>query len=110
MKFGLFQSLKLKQEKYDLNANGLFLKSFSFNIKYQPKPTNKVIFIVKKKIGNSPARNRIKRQIRAILSNTSFLKKTIHLMIIVKIEIQNTEFQSLKLELEKILKKISISK
>ncbi|WP_342261714.1 ribonuclease P protein component [Alphaproteobacteria bacterium endosymbiont of Tiliacea citrago] len=105
MKFGFFQSLAQKEEKKTLNCKGFFIKSKSFHCKYLKQKENKAIFIIKKKIGNSPTRNRIKRQIRAILSKKQ-LNNAIHIMIILKKEFLLTNFQQLVEEFDFVFNQI----
>lgn len=104
MKFGHFKGLALKKEKQKLNNKGLFLKSETMNIKYRLEKENKAMFIIKKKTGNSPKRNKLKRQLRAILSKIEYPK--MHLMIIAKKEIANESFQNLEKEICEIIKQI----
>lgn len=111
MKFGLFQSLALKKEIKLLNSKGSFIRSHSFHLKFIETNSNKAIFIVKKKIGSSPIRNKIKRRIRSILGNQNSLEsKNIHVMVIVKPDILHVSFQQLlsefRMTFEQIYKKI----
>lgn len=107
MKIGNFTSLRLKSERKHLNTEGVFLQSHSFNLKAIKSKKNKIFFIIKKKIGNSPIRNKIKRQLRAIISQ----KQTpfpLHIMFIVKPNFLTKSFDFLKKEIESCIKKISL--
>lgn len=107
MKFGAFQSLAAKKEISFLNSRGVFLKSKSFNAKIIEEAQNKALFIIRKKIGNAPIRNKIKRQLRAILAiQNNLLPKQIHIMIIVKNEFLSSTFLQTKNEVEHMLNQV----
>lgn len=110
MKINHFESLKLKKEIIKLNINGSFYKSYSFHIKFMKNEENKIIFIVKKKLGNAPKRNKIKRQLRAMIANSKyFFEKKIHIMILIKHTFDTTKFHLIQKELNKCLKEIENS-
>jgi len=109
MKTGPFAPLCLRNELININRTGQYLRSQPFSIKFQKSKENKCAFIVRKKFGNSPIRNKFKRQIREILRNTQlFEEKKIYILIIAKNEALEYHFNELKIELEKSLEKIHI--
>jgi ribonuclease P protein component len=64
---------------------------------------------VGKKIGNAVRRNKVKRQIKEILSKNNY-QKNFNCIIIVRKEINNVNFFEIEEELNKSLKKLSIIK
>lgn len=64
---------------------------------------------VGKKIGNAVKRNKVKRQIKEILSKNNY-QKNFNCIIIVRKEINNVNFFEIEEELNKSLKKLSIIK
>lgn len=64
---------------------------------------------VGKKIGNAVRRNKVKRQLREIISENDY-QKNFDCIIIVRREINNVDFQEMKKELNEMFKKIKIIK
>jgi len=64
---------------------------------------------VGKKIGNAVRRNKVKRQLREIISKNDY-QKNFDCIIIVRREINNADFQEIKEDLNKSLKKLLIIK
>ena len=88
----------------------------SFRTKYfyiyiQRKEENKYRFgiSVGKKIGNAVKRNKIKRQIREIISQNDY-QKNFDCIIIVRREINDADFQSIQEDLNNALKKLLLIK
>ena len=88
----------------------------SFRTKYfyiyiQRKEENKYRFgiSVGKKIGNAVKRNKIKRQIREIISQNDY-QKNFDCIIIVRREINSADFSQIKEDLNKNFKKLLIMK
>ena len=64
------------------------------------KSTPKYAIVASKKIGNAVNRNKLKRQVRAVLTIDNLIKDTI---IVIKKKAKGTPFKTLKLSLEKRL-------
>jgi len=129
MKFGHFSALCLKKEIGILNKIGSFLKSNAFAFKFTTSQKvaktilknsknllnsaiyagnsdcNKVAFIVRKKLGNAPARNKIKRKLREILAKIE-PNQPISMLIIAKPEAFLYPFDRLENEIRFMLAKI----
>lgn len=86
---------------------------YSKNLKLFSIPSkNKIVRIglsVSNKIGNAVCRNKIKRQLRAILKDyIPFIKAKNNLIIVVKDSITQLDFNSIKKEVEYILNKAEL--
>lgn len=85
----------------------LFLKFFKNNLK-----NSRFGFIVSLKVSKkSTTRNRIKRQLKAIIKeNLSDIKLGLDVIIVAGTEIINKRYQEIRKELERLLKKASLYK
>lgn len=77
---------------------------FSINARENQKPASRLGMVVRKKIGPSVVRNRIKRVFREIFRlNRESFQKPIDLVIIVKETVPGIRFQRLESELTRLL-------
>ena len=107
MQIGNFVSLALRKEIKGAHKNGKTLKTDGLALKYlyAPGDANKIAFIVRKKLGNSPARNKFKRQVREIVAHYQ-TNTPIHVLIIAKPEAFGYPFDRLKNEIEQAFSKL----
>ena len=91
--------------------NNKSFKSKNFFIYLQKHEENNYHFglSVGKKIGNAVRRNKVKRQLREIISENDY-QKNFDCIIIVRREINNADFQEMKNEIKEIFKKLNIIK
>ena len=107
MKVGKFGPLFLRNELINTNRHGILLRKNAIMIKFLKSTENKCAFIVRKKFGNAPQRNKFKRQIREILRKTNlFDEKKIYCLIIAKNQALHYHFNELKNEMETMLTSI----
>ncbi len=91
------------------NNKAIRTKSFIIYIEYNTNDIYHFGISVSKKIINAVGRNKIKRQIKEIIS-TKIYQNNFNCIIIVKKDFLNQTFQSNKLELENIFKRLNIVK
>ena len=97
-----------RQEFADIIHNSPTQRSKSYVIHFRKNTQDKprIGICVSKKNGNAVTRNRIKRQIRAMVGDVMDLCKSLDLIIIVRTTYDPTSFQSNKTELVSSLTKI----
>lgn len=61
-----------------------------------------------KKIGNAVARNKVKRQVRAIVDNSTSLDQCLDVFIIVRPIVRTTDYKTLDKDLRYLFKKLNI--
>lgn len=93
----------MKKELNLVHKKGIFYKNDFFNVKYIYSNNSKFAFIVRKKIGSAPVRNKIKRRIREVLKDQKNIK--MHIIFFVKPEIIDISFIQLKEHIEKFISK-----
>lgn len=103
--------IKKSQDFEKIIKNNKSFKSKYFYIYKEKQEDNNYHFgiSVGKKIGNAVRRNKVKRQLKEILSKNDY-QKNFDCIIIVRREINNADFQEIKEDLNNALKKISIIK
>ena len=103
--------IKKSQDFEKIIKNNKSFRSKYFYIYKQKHEENKYHFglSVGKKIGNAVRRNKVKRQLREIISQNDY-QKNFDCIIIVRREINNANFSEIKEDLNNALKKLSIIK
>jgi len=100
--------IALKEKKFHTDFFSIFAaKNF---IKSKHKNTLRISFVMKKKIGNAPKRNRIKRKLKAIVLKLSKIKGAINYnytyIVFGKTKAYKEKHNTLLSEMTKIFKKI----
>ncbi len=98
-----------KHQEFDAIIHGSHaVKSKHFSIYYSVKqePLTRIGISVSKKNGNAVTRNRIKRQVRAMIGSNFELNKPYDVIIIVRASYKTSEFASNAEELMETLGKI----
>ena len=103
--------IKKSQDFEKIIKNNKSFRSKYFFIYKQKHEENTYHFglSVGKKIGNAVRRNKVKRQLREIISQNDY-QKNFDCIIIVRREINNANFSEIKEDLNNALKKLSIIK
>lgn len=96
-------------EKIIKNNKSYRSKYFFIYLQFHDENTYHFGLSVGKKIGNAVRRNKVKRQLREIISENDY-QKNFDCIIIVRREINNADFQEIKIELNEIFKKLKIIK
>ena len=102
--------IKKGQEFQSIIDNGKLLREETLSIYWLENELNRprVGISVPKKSGNAVIRNKIKRQIRAILSHALDLSKGVDMIIIARKKYDIDNFLAAKNDLETLLKEIGI--
>ena len=100
--------VKSNQDFQNVIENGTFVPGSVLNLYYLPNNLDKIRvgISVPTKTGNAVVRNRIRRQIRAILASELDLSKPFDLIFIVRRKYSIEDFDSSKEEVKKLLKKV----
>ncbi len=100
--------IKKGQEFQSIIDNGTLLREETLSIYWLKNEFNlaRVGISVPKKSGNAVIRNKIKRQIRAILSHTLDFSKGVDMIIIARKKYDIDNFLATKKDLETLLEKI----
>ena len=103
--------IKKSQDFEKIIKNNKSFRSKYFYIYKQKHEENTYHFGLSggKKIGNAVRRNKVKRQLREIISQNDY-QKNFDCIIIVRREINNANFSEIKEDLNNALKKLSIIK
>ena len=96
-------------EKIIKNNKSYRSKNFFIYLQHHDENTYHFGLSVGKKIGNAVRRNKVKRQLREIISENDY-QKNFDCIIIVRREINNANFSEIKEDLNYALKKLSIIK
>lgn len=97
--YGPQERIKKRQEFLSLYKKGNRYKGKYFNLVYFPNDLDysRMAVIVSKKIGNAVSRNKIKRWMRDLFRrNKDLLKDHLDILIVVKREIQEASWSSLR--------------
>lgn len=89
-----------------------FYSSPSFVIYVKPKKEThaRVGISVGKKIGNAVMRNKVKRQVRMMLQELFNFNEDFDMILLVRVKYHDENYNSNKIMLEKLLKKVKINK
>ena len=96
-------------EKIIKNNKSFRTKYFYIYIQRKEEKNYRFGISVGKKIGNAVKRNKIKRQIREIISKNDY-QKNFDCIIIVRREINNADFQEIEKDLNYALEKLLLKK
>ena len=99
-----------KHSEFDsIIKNARYVKSQHFVVYFQPKDENllRTGISVNKKHGNAVQRNRIKRQVRAMIDEICPVNLPVDLIIIVRLSYDSNKFAAEKGELKKLINKIN---
>ncbi len=106
MKCGSFSPLALRSELIATHKRGTIIHSETFSVKFLPSSKNKMAFIIRKKVGNSPERNLIKRRFREIIRNIPTGNTHIQCLIIAKRDTLSYPFNKLDHDTKRVFCKI----
>jgi ribonuclease P protein component len=110
VKIGKFSPLRLNKDFQEIKKYGSYSKSENFLLKSIPSKESKIAFSIRKKIANSPMRNKLKRRIREIVRNQINPQIPIYCIVIARNEASKISFSNLELEIKSLFLNIKKEK
>ena len=95
MIIGSFNPISSKKNLNEIKKYGKIIRNDFFHLKYLKKNSNKIAFIISRKIGNAVVRNRIKRRVRNILNHYNTNDDKFNILFIVKQRFDELNYKSL---------------